>query len=524
MLAYALSRRGYVALLAGLVMMANSSIYSQSLRVLADGSTGMLVAGFCASVILAGRKPWFHLVAGVFAALAYYAKGSELMLLALYPLLAFFAGGFTFRIYKRKCFYAGMATGLLLLAPFWYGNYREYGNPLHSTQNYVSGFYGLENWESTAYFPFWGQNLPKTSDRWEKHAEYREMAAAQVLQAVQIILTGAEEVGGDVWADFGTYGMNVRKMLEPDRRTLMQRLFQGAPAVKPMKPVSAWESPAWELAGVGAVALLIVAVACLPMLMIWTMWRGVRWLWRRHRVARSVAISKKQAVVAPSNEGAAESVAVQPRRARLLVPPMRHDSTKGRGVERFAGGVLVVWVVLSAHVMFLSYFWEVNTRFCFPMLPLVLALGCAAASRFAEWPIAGVLWLGRWVIQLIRRGRPAPGWAVRTGAVLRCWPAVVTLVVAGFVWFNREPVYAAQTDQLEKANVRGDYPFPQDDRYVSTGRWIAKKLPTAVVMCRNPWELDYYMSATNKAIGLPNPGDEGQKGAEQIFAIGAIMG
>ncbi len=79
--------------------------------------------------------------------------------------------------------------------------------------------------------------------------------------------------------------------------------------------------------------------------------------------------------------------------------------------------------------------------------------------------------------------------------------------------------FTAQTDQLEKANVRAEYPWPQDDRYVTTGHWIASKLPNAVIMCRNPWELCFYMADTNKAICMPNPTDPDPQDAEEIFAI-----
>ena len=56
------------------------------------------------------------------------------------------------------------------------------------------------------------------------------------------------------------------------------------------------------------------------------------------------------------------------------------------------------------------------------------------------------------------------------------------------------------------------------------GDWIAQHIPNAVVMCRNPWELLYYCSPTNKAIGSPNPKRGGQVGADQILAIAHYYG
>ncbi|MCL2641148.1 MAG: hypothetical protein FWD53_09915, partial [Phycisphaerales bacterium] len=54
LLTWSLCRRGYAALTAGLIMMSAPQVYGQSMRVLADGATAMLIAGFCAWMILAG--------------------------------------------------------------------------------------------------------------------------------------------------------------------------------------------------------------------------------------------------------------------------------------------------------------------------------------------------------------------------------------------------------------------------------------------------------------------------------------
>ena len=82
-------------------------------------------------------------MAGVFLALAYFSKGSQLILFGLYPLMAVLCTGP--RVLLRKYFWGGIAVALLLIAPYWYANWRSYGNPLHSVQNYISGFYGLED-------------------------------------------------------------------------------------------------------------------------------------------------------------------------------------------------------------------------------------------------------------------------------------------------------------------------------------------------------------------------------------------
>ncbi len=215
LLAYALSRRGYVALVAGLVMMATPEIYLASLRTLSDGATAMLLAAFCASVILARRQPWMLALAGIFAAGAFYAKESELWLLGIYPVLAILCCGF--RVFKQQWFHVGYLATLFLLSPFAYANWREYGNPLFTTQTYVSSFYGFEDWDAGYYAPYWGIDLPKVSDRWNRHPNYELMSRAQLGDVAQYLLAGGSD-GRDVWNDFGPRGIEARDWLAGEGR------------------------------------------------------------------------------------------------------------------------------------------------------------------------------------------------------------------------------------------------------------------------------------------------------------------
>ncbi len=51
------------------------------------------------------------------------------------------------------------------------------------------------------------------------------------------------------------------------------------------------------------------------------------------------------------------------------------------------------------------------------------------------------------------------------------------------------------------------------------GRWIAKNLPGAVILCRNPWELLFYCGEANRGVALPNPGRDENSDAQIILAI-----
>ncbi len=210
-----------MAIVAGLIMMGNSLIYEESLKTLSDISTGMMVTGFAACVVLAQRKPWMHILAGAFLAGAYFSKGSQLVLLGLYPVMAILCTGPSAML--RKSFWAGMGTAVFLMAPYWYGNWKTYGYAFQSTQNYVSGWYAVDNnWEGRAYFPYWGKNLPKTSDLWtplpprqpdgqpwpeevQARANYPQIFWRNGASKRLSYLTYA--LGGNSWQDFGNLGL-----------------------------------------------------------------------------------------------------------------------------------------------------------------------------------------------------------------------------------------------------------------------------------------------------------------------------
>jgi hypothetical protein len=256
-----------------------------------------------------------------------------------------------------------------------------------------------------------------------------------------------------------------------------------------MKPIDQWAYPAWELAGAGSVLLLVALVASFPAVVAVTWWR-----WRRARL-------------------------------KALAMPEQKPVKKEIGNGWMLGPVFSVLLIVAAHLAFISYCWQVENRFVFPVLPLVMSVGIAAVVCAIEWPLVA-LW---WAIDLllaqfwwIKEARPA--WFRRTQSVLALWPTAVTCIVATILLCNVGRVHAWQEGLLEQRGVRRDYPFQADDRYVYAGAWIAKKFPSAVVMCRNPWELQFYMGPQNWSVGLPYPQDEVNQSANEILAIARYYG
>ncbi len=468
----------------------------------------MLVAGFAGSLLVADRWKWMYLAAGVFAGLAYYSKGSEILLLGMYPVMAVLACGWRSLRERRLDVRAEFLAAVLVMAPFWYSNYKLFGNPLHSTQNYVSGFFSFESWDSAAYFPYWGHHVPKTSDRWTKYGDgYLRSSSEKMMQLGQIVATGTNG-GGNVWVDYGGWGYRVRDFLNGEwARTYgpawLAHVFGwsgrgGLPNVagearatylengwaKPARPVSRWRYPAWELSAAGAVLLCVWMVIVFP----WTVYVWVhRWLARR---------SKRESVkpLSPADI----------RERRLLMGP-----------------VAAIALLFTVQFVFLCYFWDVEeARFAFLFLPLLAALGVTGFAHFAEIPLmaaAGGATRGSpgkavWEEKAPRR------WVRVVDAVVPYWHVVLTIVFAAGLLMYAKPLQARYADWLEANMDRGGYPFEDSPMYPTIGKWVHKTMPKAVIMCRNPWEIMFY-AAESKGVSFPKPEDTGKLGASQVFAI-----
>ena len=426
LLAYAVSRRGYVAIVAALLMMAHPYMYHESMKTLSDVSLAMLLATFVGCALLGRRWGWMHLLAGFFIAAAYYAKGSQVMLLGLYPVIVLLGCGW--RTFKRPWFYGGVGIAIVLMAPFWYSNYRLFGNPLHSTQNYVSGYYSFADWEDATYFPYWGVNPPKTSDRWTKNADYVLHSREQLETLALTMLTGIEPPP-DAWSDFGRYGYAARDFLNGElaRRPDPFGHFSKAP----VRPIAEWQLPPWELAA--AAAVLLAA------------WMMIAW-----PVVQTVAL-----------------VGWIRRRRKPASPTPVASWSQDKGL---AGRVAAVALLIVVQALFLSFFWAIRTRFSFTFLPLIAALGCTGAAYFVERPIRALFDLFR--VLLRKRITRRPAWFRAARVAVPYWHVVLTIVFAGGLFLYSKPLEARYADWLDGQLDRSGYPF-EDEPHLSRARRMA---------------------------------------------------
>ena len=86
------------------------------------------------------RSQYFYHT-GIFLGLGYYAKGVTLALIPVFPLFYLIAKGggrgSVTELLRDRRFLMGMLLAILIMAPWWVRNAIHFGNPLHSTQNYM---------------------------------------------------------------------------------------------------------------------------------------------------------------------------------------------------------------------------------------------------------------------------------------------------------------------------------------------------------------------------------------------------
>lgn len=442
-LAMALSRQAWPGLLAGLCMLADVTVFTESLKTLTDVTTAAVAAGWLAAVIAAGRWRWMHIVAGVLAAAAFYGKGSQIVLLALWPVAALLVEGW--RVFARRWLYLGGGAAVALMSPWLIANWIEYGRPLHSTQNFAAGYIGLDSWEERFYRPHWGRDLPHVSDRWTLDAErYASLVARQRESFARVALLG-QRAPASQWHDMGRVGAAVHAWLKPEaespRRHRRDEVAK-APAWRPGQ----WRDPVATWCGLAAVAM-VAGVACIAVGR--GAWRGVR---RRRGQLQREAVDAK-------------------------TPPR-----DWAGV----GGVAAVVVVGAAQWAFVVYLWEALPRLGLVFLPMAAGLAATGVARLAAWPMRA--WPRRW-----------SAWRDRAGVMVTAGLCVAAVVLT---WAYADELKAYQR---EEANLRA-YPYVDQPMYAELGDWL-RGLPEAerprVIMCRNPWQFRFASPDEMKMVGLP---------------------
>ncbi|MDQ1318618.1 MAG: 2 protein, partial [Candidatus Poribacteria bacterium] len=178
-----LSRSKITSLASGLGVLLYPAFFEWSLHCLSDVIYAFVVCSFVLfSVKTLDDKRYLYL-AGIFMGLAYYAKGSGLVLIPCYILFHFITHYKLKRIRKKhrtpdfpsikeiltnKGFLIVLLVAFLVLLPWLVRNYVHFGDPLFSTQRFAAGYGGYVDWEIGTYDLYWGEKPPLTySDKFK---------------------------------------------------------------------------------------------------------------------------------------------------------------------------------------------------------------------------------------------------------------------------------------------------------------------------------------------------------------------
>ncbi len=493
-LAGAATRRAWAALVGGILPLLSVAILKDSVGILSDMALAALVTAYAAALLSARRHGAWFVVCGLLGGLAYYAKGSQIVLLPLLPAFAVFAHGW--RVLTRRWLYAGCLAFTLVAAPWWISNAVAYGNPFHSTQNYVSSFFGLnervwDDWDEEFYRVYWGHNLPTPLDRFRDGPLFLDSVRRNTSEYLRALILGPDASPRD-WPALGGVGTQIETALRTTaakehaaRRLARSRHSASRPAEPWLRPPRHW--PYWYATLPQGAGLLLGSVALVLWMPLSLM--GVR-RWRRRRRAD------------PSAD-----------------PPAPHPAWENMGASAF----LMALILIEA--AFVIVFWRAMPRFTTVVLPAAATLGLLLAALLADG--VGAAWRAfaerigsrlalrwAWVAHIrawqeSRRGRYAYLLAHGLATALVC--GVVVLV-----WYTH--VDGLATMQSKRAGLR-ESTEPRFPRYHALGQVIRERLPgNAVLMSRNPWELLFYCPPGLRAVGLPyaSPG--------VIFAVARYYG
>lgn len=451
------------ALAAGLVL-ADTLIFQESLRMLADILMTSLLVAFAAAVVAAQRRPRWYWAAGACAAWATLTKGSQLILLGFLPAGAVLLGGWP--ALRNRKLWGGLAVAVALLLPHWVTFWREYGSPFHSTQNHVSAFYGLSgDWDESFYAVHWDGEPPTLRDRFADLDLWERVTRRNTEVFLRSALLGEEASRAD-WAALGGFGRWVQRALL-DRPAAYGGMRPGTKLPRPWR--TALHATAL-VAGLGLLAAMVVLRLAGP---------PIRWLARRVR-----------------------------RRARdpAAFPPRERVDPAPQPPAGFAlRAAAFVAVLALAQTAFMCLLWSAEqVRFTLVLTPLLASL--AAVALATPLDLARGL-VRRWTAE--RWGRRL----ARAGAVLSATAAAM-VAAAAFRWHG---------DLLTWQRERTEAFVPETAHHPVYHR-VAEALAAtgvgadAVVMTRNPWELLFYAPDGMRGVGLP------YAPPERIFEVARFYG
>lgn len=165
LLVQGITLRAWPGIFGALPIWFSMELFEQSIQILNDQLVTAVLCLFLAALLGSRRQTWLLWICGPLLALAWYGKGSQLIMFPFFAIGVLLLHGPRGLI--RRSFLGTLLLALLLMFPRLRENARSQGDPLHSTQNVVSSFFGIGNngWDPGFYSVYWGRDLPGLKNR-----------------------------------------------------------------------------------------------------------------------------------------------------------------------------------------------------------------------------------------------------------------------------------------------------------------------------------------------------------------------
>ena len=446
-LVHAATHRAWLGALAATPLLLSDHLFQVSREAMSDQMLAAVLCLFLAALLFARRRRGWLWLCGATAALAWYGKGSQILLFGFFGAAVPYLLGW--RALLRREFLGALLLALVLMFPRLRYNAIHFGRPLHSTQTAVAGFFGLTDHDSMYfllgfYSIYWDRNVPSPGDRFRYPLLHARSLRRNTERMARAWLLGFDSESTQDWAALGSAPARLAAALHEMYRVrpwadLRQECVGGwtAPA--------RWPRPGWMIFLLGGAAWGLAAVALAP----------ARRLWRMARRRRG-----------RKTPDAAE---------RPKMPP-REESPLD------AAALLALFTAMQA--AFLIVFWDVAPRLTYPAVLPAWALG---------WlPIAALCDAPAWAWRKLRQP-PLPFWLGPAGGA-----AVCAVLFA---------VFAAKAPALRERQAGTIAPARENraaNAYSRLAAAIAQSQPeNAVVMCRGRHALLWHAPRSYRGLGVP---------------------
>jgi hypothetical protein len=165
--------------------------------------------------------------------------------------------------------------------------------------------------------------------------------------------------------------------------------------------------------------------------------------------------------------------------------------------------VIGLTILILVHAVLLVYFWRVQPRFAFVLIPMITAIGCTGIGRTLDCIVTFAAAVFSRIVK--------PAWAK---GLITHWQVAATMIVAAIFLARVGEMKADFVDEHAPYEMNR-YPYVDDLHYPRIGAALKARpeLANAVIMCRNPWELLYHAAETQKGVATP------YGSAEEVCAV-----